>query len=298
MGVVASPRDEFTDPKHTTNSPEASNRPRPMVPRAQGAGRRYLETLGTPAAALIFLIAVWQAVTVVFAIPPYLLPGPFHMVVGAWDARDDLVAALASTFKDALLGFLFSVIVGVLLGMLLALSRTLYRGFYPYAVLLQTIPIVTIAPIIIILFGTGDIAIVTISFIIAVFPVISNATLGLTAVDHNLINLFQMYNASPWQQLIKMRLPSALPYLLAGLRISSGLAVIGTVIGEFFAGSGGSDGGLGYIIQVAQNRMLMDELYAAALLSALLGVAVFAVVGSVGYLTLHKWHESSMQREN
>jgi len=174
----------------------------------------------------------------------------------------------------------------------------MYRALYPYAVLLQTIPIITISPIIIIVFGTGDPSIVTIAFIVAVFPVISNATLGLTSVDHNLINLFQMYNATSWQQLLRLRLPFALPYILAGLRISSGLAVIGAILGEYFAGTGGTDGGLGYIIQVSMNRMLIDELVAVALLSALLGIAVFTGVGIVSYLTLHRWHESSARREN
>ena len=244
------------------------------------------------------LIAVWQASTVVFTIPPYLLPGPFHMVAGAWDARDDLAAALSHTFKDAMAGFALSVVVGIASAIALSSSTLLYRSLYPYAVLLQTIPIVTISPIIIIRWAPATLRSSSIAFIIAVFPIISNATLGLTSVDHNLINLFQMYNASRWQSLIKMRLPYALPYILAGLRISSGLAVIGAVVGEFFAGSGGADGGLGYIIQVAQNRMLMDELYAAALLSSLLGIAVFAVVGVISYLTLHNWHESAVRREN
>lgn len=269
-----------------------------VAPAPIGRTRRILVAVGPPLVALIVLIAVWQTSTVVFAIPPYLFPGPFHVVTGAWDARDALTSAVLHTFKDAMAGFVLSVVVGVASAIALSSSTLLYRSLYPYAVLLQTIPIVTISPIIIILMGTGDSSIITIAFIVAAFPIISNATMGLTSVDHNLINLFQMYNASRWQSLIKMRLPHALPYILTGLRISSGLSVIGAVVGEFFAGSGGEDGGLGYIIQVAQNRMLMDELYAAALLSSLLGIAVFALVGVISYLTLHNWHESAVQREN
>lgn len=269
-----------------------------VVPARQGRTRRYAATLAPPLVALVVFIALWQGIVVAFNIPPYLVPGPFHVVQGAWDARDDLLAALTVTFERSLIGFAISIVVGIVIAVPMALSRLMYRALYPYAVLLQTIPIVTISPIIIIIWGPGTVSIVTIAFIIAAFPIISNTTLGLTSVDHNMVNLFQMYNASSWQQLIKLRLPHALPYILAGLRISSGLSVIGAVVGEFFAGTGGTDGGLGFIIQVAQNRMLIDELFAAALLSALLGIAVFAAVGVVSYLTLHNWHESSIRREN
>lgn len=260
--------------------------------------RQYGAAIGPPLVALIIFLASWQVGVTVFNVPPYILPGPLHVAAGAWDARDTLVAGLAFTMRRALIGFVLSGVIGIISAIVLAQSRIMYRALYPYAVLLQTIPIITISPIIIIVFGTGDPSIVTIAFIVAVFPVISNATLGLTSVDHNLINLFQMYNATSWQQLLWLRLPFALPYILAGLRISSGLAVIGAILGEYFAGTGGTDGGLGYIIQVSMNRMLIDELVAVALLSALLGIAVFTGVGIVSYLTLHRWHESSARREN
>jgi len=269
-----------------------------LVPTEVGRARRYGAAIGPPVIALLVFLVLWQASVAVFNVPPYILPGPLHVASGAWDARDTLLAGLAFTMQRALIGFVLSGVIGIISAVVLAQSRIMYRALYPYAVLLQTIPIITISPIIIIVLGTGDPSIVAIAFIVAVFPVISNTTLGLTSVDHNLINLFQMYNATPWQQLLRLRLPFALPYILAGLRISSGLAVIGAILGEYFAGTGGTDGGLGYIIQVSMNRMLIDELVAVALLSALLGIAVFTAVGIVSYLTLHRWHESSVRREN
>ena len=269
---------------------------------ARPAGRRrWARASGLyvpPAIVLVILLGTWQGITVLFNVPSYILPSPVTVAEGFVTNSSELLTATYYTLRDALAGFALSIIVGVLIAMILAQSRVLERAISPYATMLQTIPIIAIAPIINLLVGANEAGVSVIAFIIAVFPIISNTTLGLTSVDHNLLNLFQMYNASRWQLLWKLRLPNSLPYLLAGVRISSGLAVIGAFVGEVFAGTGGDQGGLGYIILVAGTRMQMDVLFAAALLSAALGIAVFLAVNAVNYLILHNWHESATRREN
>jgi NitT/TauT family transport system permease protein len=163
--------------------------------------------------------------------------------------------------------------------------------------MLQTIPIVAIAPLIVIWVGAGMNAVVLIAFIISLFPIISNATAGLTSTDHNLISMFELYNASWWQRMVKLKLPYAMPYLMTGLRISSGLAVIGAIVGEFIAGIGGLRGGLGYVIISAYNRVQIPYLFAAALSSALLGIVIFVAVSVVSGRFLRHWHESAVRRE-
>ena len=263
--------------------------------------RRWARALGLyvpPAIVLVILLGTWQGITVLFNVPSYILPSPVAVAEGFVTNSSDLLTATYYTLRDALAGFALSIIVGVLVATVLAQSKILERAVSPYATMLQTIPIIAIAPIINLLIGANEAGVSLIAFIIAVFPIISNTTLGLTSVDHNLLNLFQMYNASRWQLLWKLRLPNSLPYLLAGVRISSGLAVIGAFVGEVFAGTGGEQGGLGYIILVAGNRMQMDVLFAAALLSAALGIAVFLAVNAVNFWILHNWHESATRREN
>lgn len=251
-----------------------------------------------PAAVLAILLLIWQGAILVFGIQPYILPGPLETVQGGWAARDDLGVALRATFVDSLLGLGLSIVLGLLIAMAIARFKTLERGLLPYAVVLQTIPIIGIAPLIILWIGTGDVAIIVIALIIGIFPIISSASLGLISTDHNLLNMATLYNATGWQQLIKLRLPFAVPYILAGVRISSGLAVIGAIVGEFFAGTGGAEGGLGDLIQIANRNLQTDELFAAILLSSLLGILIFVAVNLISYLWLRNWHESSARQEN
>lgn len=268
----------------------------------QTRGRRsgppkWIKTGGPPLAVLVIALVAWELVTRLFAIPFYILPGPGRVVAAALENGPSLLDSVLTTFRASMLGFGLSGITGVLIAMLLSSSKLLETSLYPYAIVLQTIPVIAIAPLIIIWIGAGFKAVVTISFIISLFPVISNTTVGLTSTDHNLRNLFTLYNASRWQTLFKLRIPYALPFLLAGLRISSGLAVIGAIVGEFIAGIGGGRGGLGYLITVAAARMEMAYLFAAALSSSVLGIVIFFVVNWVTNRTLH-WHESTGKFEN
>jgi NitT/TauT family transport system permease protein len=219
-------------------------------------------------------------------------------VVEAWtENRNTLAIALLSTFVSALIGFGLAIVVGMTTALILSQSKILERSLYPYAVLLQTIPIVAIAPLIVIWAGAGMPAVVIISFLISLFPIITNTHAGLTSTDHNLLAMFELYNATWWQRMTKLKFPAALPYIMTGLRISSGLAVIGAIVGEFIAGIGGLRGGLGYVITSAAAQIKMPYLFAAALTSSILGIVIFIIVSFVSARFLRHWHESAVRRE-
>jgi NitT/TauT family transport system permease protein len=215
------------------------------------------------------------------------------------DNHDELLTALRSTAQDAALGLGLSIVIGVLLAVIVAQSKLLDRAIFPYLTVAQTIPIFAIAPLIDYAVGGGHTAIVLVSLIIAVFPMIANTALGLNSVDNNQVNLFRMYNANRWQELIHLRLPFSIPYMLTGIRVSSGLAIIGAIVGQVLLGNGGPDGGgLGYEIQYSAHQGDYSWLLAAAVVAALLGIVVFIVLGALSNLALRNWHESAVQHEN
>ncbi len=248
---------------------------------------------------LVFVIAIaaWQIVCTAFDVPRYLLPAPGDVVTAWIENRETLMGAVISTFLSALIGFGLAIVVGMAIALLMSQSKIIERSLFPYAVLLQTIPIVAIAPLIVIWFGAGMPAVIAIAFLIALFPIITNTTAGLTSTDHNLVAMFELYNASWWQRMVKLKFPAALPYIMTGLRISSGLAVIGAIVGEFIAGIGGLRGGIGYVITQAAAQIKMPYLFAAALTSSLLGIAIFIIVSFVSARFLRHWHESAIRRE-
>lgn len=267
------------------------------TPPRVGALRRRVQTATPPIVAFLVLVGAWQAVVTALAIPRYLLPSPAEVIAAAAARPGDLWSAITTTFLAALVGLAISVVVGVTFALTLSQSKVLERSFYPYAVILQTIPIVAIAPLIVIWLGAGTPAVITVSFLISLFPMISNTTAGLSSTDHNLVNMFELYNANWWQRIVKLKLPFALPYIMTGLRISSGLAIIGAIVGEFVGGIGGQRGGLGYVLTAAAIRLDMPYLFAAAFASAMLGIAIFVVVSFVQDLALRHWHESAVARE-
>jgi NitT/TauT family transport system permease protein len=178
--------------------------------------------------------------------------------------------------------------------MVFAQWRWLRQLLYPYTILLQTVPIIAITPLIIDWVGAGTLAVMLVTFIICVAPIIANTTQGLVSVDENLINLFVMNKATPAQIMFKLRLPNALPNLFAGLRISSGISVAGGLIGELFAGSTKvGEGGLGYAITYANNQMEISYVFALVLAATVLGFSFFFIVMFLEWLALHNWHESS-----
>jgi NitT/TauT family transport system permease protein len=243
---------------------------------------------------LACLLALWQAVIWVNQLPAYMLPSPLAVLHALLARFPSLLNSLLISTEEAAGGLAASFIVGVAVAMVFAQWRWLRQLFYPYTILLQTVPIVAIAPLIINWVGAGRLAVTVVAFIICLAPIIANTTHGLISVDENLIKLFIMHNASAGQTLFKLRLPNALPNLFAGLRISAGVSVIGAIMGELFAGSTRvGEGGLGYSITYANNQMETDYLFALVLAATVLGFAFFFIVMFLEWLALHNWHESS-----
>ena len=257
----------------------------------------WLRDAAPPALVFIGFFALWQIACTFFNVPRFLLPSPYDIAEAWWENQPGLTNSLISTFLAALAGFAGAIVVGMSVALLMSQSKLIERCIFPYAVLLQTIPIVAIAPLIVIWLGAGAPAVIAISFLISLFPIITNTTAGLLSTDHNLVAMFELYNASWWQRMVKLKFPAALPYIMTGLRISSGLAVIGAIVGEFIAGIGGRGGGIGFVITEAAGRLRMPYLFAAALTSSLLGIAIFIMVSYASARFLRHWHESAVRRE-
>ncbi len=255
----------------------------------------FSQTIVPPVLAFVIGLAVWQFGVMLLDIPPYIMPTPVHVVEAGIENWTSLSTALLSTVTSSIIGFIASVVFGIGAAVLMASSKMIERGVYPYAVILQTIPVVAIAPIIVIWFGSGFNAIVIISFLIAFFPMVSNTLIGLNATDRNMKDMFHLYHSSSWQMMWKLRFPAALPYIIAGMKISCTLAVVGAIVGEYIAGVGGGAGGLGYAITVASTRLQTPYLFTLGLSAAVFGVLFFILVSTLSRLLLKSWHESEIR---
>jgi NitT/TauT family transport system permease protein len=243
-------------------------------------------------------LAAWEAAVRLNGIPHYILPGPLLIAQTLVTDWETLSASLLITLRITFAALLAAVSVGVALAIIFTQSKWLEKSLFPYAVILQVTPVVSIAPLIIIWVGDINLSLLICAWIVAFFPILSNTILGLNSADHNLINLFQLYRASRWQTLRYLRLPAALPYFLGGLKISGGLALIGAVVAEFVAGSGGSASGLAYRILESGYRLQIPRMFAALILISLTGIAIFFITSTIAYLALRHWHESAVKREN
>jgi NitT/TauT family transport system permease protein len=246
----------------------------------------------------IVMLAAWEAVVRIKGIPHYILPGPILIAQTLWNDWGTLSESLWITLRITFAALIAAITVGVSLAIIFTQSRWLEKSLFPYAVILQVTPVVSIAPLIIIWVGDINLSLLICAWIVAFFPILSNTILGLNSADHNLINLFQLYRASRWQTLRYLRLPAALPYFLGGLKISGGLALIGAVVAEFVAGTGGSASGLAYRILESGYRLQIPRMFAALLLISLSGIAIFFLTSWISYLLLRHWHESAIRREN
>ncbi|MDA3889109.1 MAG: ABC transporter permease [Allgaiera sp.] len=267
---------------------------------ARRARNRRRERLGRwlmPLIVLVVMIFLWDRICVWNNIPHYILPRPGLVAETLWVDRLILFKALLITLRTTLLALLVAVIGGVGLAVLFTQSRLFEMSFYPYAVILQVTPIVAIAPLIFIYIQSKLIGMLLCAWIVAFFPVLSNTTLGLNSADHNLRDLFSIYGATRWQKLRYLQLPSALPYFLGGLRIAGGLALIGAVVAEYVAGTGGVGSGLAFTILESSYRLNIPRVFAALILIAAMGVVIFTVLSLFSHLLLRKWHESALKRE-
>lgn len=251
--------------------------------------RKLISLVVPPLVLLALIVGVWEMAVRWFEVPAYLLPAP--SVVARTAAKDatQLLSAMRYTLIAAASGFTISLLLGSTIAMVFAQFAWLRRAGFPYAIFLQTVPIVAIAPLLIAVFGQSLRSVIIIVVVISLFPIITNVTAGLMAIDPKLHELFQVLRASRWQRLVKLQMPTAVPYLLTGARTSSGLAIVGAIVGEFFAGYGQQAYGLGFLIQANNDNLRTDKLFAAVLAAALLGILIFATINLVSQRLLKRW---------
>ena len=270
--------------------------PHPARLSARRLDRERFLRLALPIATLILGAGVWDLVVRINQVPAYVLPGPglvARTLVADWSILwNSLVVTLVTTFEGLILAF----VGGVALAILFNQSRLIEYSLYPYAVILQVTPIVAIAPLLLI-YLPQQAAVLACAWIVAFFPVLANTTLGLNSVDHNLRDLFDLYGATRGQVLLRLKLPSALPYMLGGLRIAGGLSLIGAVVAEIAAGSAGAGSGLAYRIAESGYRLNIPRMFAALLLLSVAGIVIFALLSLLSHLLLRRWHESAIAAE-
>jgi NitT/TauT family transport system permease protein len=268
----------------------------PAQPAAERRGLRVLRIL-LPIVVAAAGTAIWELVVRLNDIPPYVLPGPmavFSTLIGDWGV---LSQSLLVTLTTTLEGFVAAALGGIALALLFNLSRLVEYSLFPYAVVLQVTPVIAIAPLLLI-YLPQQTAVVVCAWIVGFFPVLSNTTLGLSSVDRNLAGLFQLYGASRMQTLLYLKLPSALPYILGGLRIAGGLSLIGAVVAEIAAGSAGAGSGLAYRIAESGYRLNIPRMFAALLLLSLAGIVIYGLLALISHLALRRWHESALGKDN
>jgi NitT/TauT family transport system permease protein len=248
--------------------------------------------------ALMFIIAIcaWELYVRIAHVPSFMLPAPSQVIgtlVQDWAVLfSSLLVTLSITFE----ALIAATVGGVVLALAFRLWRPHERAFFPFAVVMQVTPVISIAPLLLVYLSSSA-AVLVCAFLVAFFPILANTALGLASADHNLIDLFELYGASAWQQLYLLRLPSALPYFLGGLRIGGGLSLIGAIVAEIAAGSAGSGSGLAYRIVESGFRLNIPRMFAALLLISVTGILIFLFFTSLSWLLLHKWHDSMRTRE-
>ncbi len=243
--------------------------------------------IGPPLIVLAFLIGLLECLVKTGILHEFIFPAPSQIVSVFIRDRDTLFEAAQSTFYCAMVGFVLSAILGVLLAVLFSLSDFLKKAIFPYAIFFQTVPVIAIAPLLVIWFGFGQPTVIASSFIVSIFPVIASTLLGLQSTDPQLVEFFNLNSATGADLLFKLKLPSALPQIFSGLRITGGLSIVGTIVGEFIAG-----GGLGGVIDSARTQQRVDLVFAAVLISSLLGLVFIRIINYLSWLTLRRWHVS------
>ncbi len=264
---------------------------------AKAVVNRTLEYL-FPALLGVIVLALWEFLVRRYGVPVFVLPAPSAIWPAFTANFASLTESLWTTLQVTWIAFAIALVAGLALAIVFAQSRTAEMALFPYAVILQVTPVIAIAPLILIWVGYEHVerAAVIIALIVAFFPILSNATLGLRSVDPGLRDLFRLYGASRWQVLWRLQLPGALPYILAGMKISGGLALIGAVVAEFVAGSGAATG-LAWRVTEAANRLEIAKMFAALGLLSFVGIVNFYALSFLEWLLLHRWHESALEKQ-
>jgi NitT/TauT family transport system permease protein len=248
-----------------------------------------LKTIFPPLLLFLLMLVAWQTCISAFDIKKFVMPGPMAVIDTFRTSAGDFASATAVTAMAAGCGFAASLVIGSLIAVVFAESKIIRTSCYPYAILLQTVPVVAIAPIIIIWSGGGFRSVVLVSFIISLFPIITNGCTGMLAIDSDLMDLFCLHRASRWNIITKLRFPNSIPYLMTGAKISSGLAIVGAIVGDFFVGHEQEEFGLGFLILQAKAGMKMDKLFGAVICSTILGVSIFAGMSRISRTVLRRW---------
>ena len=248
-----------------------------------------------PYAIGVVVLLLWEGLVRAYEVPWYVLPGPARIAEALWRDRGDLFGSLLVTLEITAAALVAAALGGALLALLMSQSRWIERSLFPYAVAIQVTPVVAIAPLIIIWVDDTFLSLLICAWIVAFFPVLSNAMVGLNSADRNLADLFRLYGAGSWQTHRFLKLPTALPYFLAGLRISGGLALIGAVVAEFVAGTGGTATGLAFRVLEAGFRLQIPRMFAALVLLSLTGIVIFAALDWLSRRALRHWHESALE---
>ena len=263
----------------------------------QGRSSTRLLQMSLPLVTLALGVGIWEAVVRINNIPDYVLPAPslvFSTLVQDWSL---LFGSLLTTLLTTVQGFIAAAVGGIAMAMLFSRSKWLEYSLFPYAVILQVTPVIAIAPLLLI-YLPQHLAVVVCAWIVAFFPVLSNTALGLKSVDRNLAGLFALYGASRTQTLRYLKLPSALPHIMGGLRIAGGLSLIGAVVAEIAAGSAGAGSGLAYRIAESGYRLNIPRMFAALLLLSIAGIVIYVALSLASYLVLRRWHESALGKDN
>ena len=269
----------------------------PPTPEAREATRRdTVLRIALPIAVLALGVLAWDMAVRLTDTPAYKIPSPGAVFTTLRDDWPILASSLLVTLTTTFEALGLAVVGGVALAILFSQSRLVEYSLYPYAVILQVTPVIAIAPVLLI-YLEPSVAVLACAWIVAFFPVLANTTLGLNSVDHNLADLFRLYRASRWQTLRHLKLPAALPYMLGGLRIAGGLALIGAVVAEIAAGSAGAGSGLAYRIAESGYRLDIPRMFAALVLLAMTGIVIYFAMSLVSHLVLRRWHESAVARE-
>ena len=258
--------------------------------------RETFEDYFFPIGLFVLAIAGWEFAVWYNHVPPFVLPAPSRILYTLYVDWGTLFQSLLITLSITFEALISAIVGGVALALGFRLWRPLERAFFPFAVVMQVTPVISIAPLLLVYLSQST-AVLVCAFLVAFFPILSNTALGLASADHNLIDLFELYGASKWQQLTLLRLPSALPYFLGGLRIGGGLALIGAIVAEIAAGSAGSGAGLAFRIVESGFRLNIPRMFAALLLISVTGILIFLFFTGLSYLLLHRWHDSARGRE-
>lgn len=256
-------------------------------------GAQRLHAVIAPAVAVAVILICWELAVIATGVSAFLLPRPTAITGTMWQNRVMLFDATLRTATAALLGFALASAVGIIAGSFIAAIPMLRRSLYPLATILQMVPLVAVAPLLVIWLGFGLPTAIAASAVVAVFPVLASTIDGLRSVDPGLREIFALAGASPWTRWRKLDLPAAIPSIVTGLRIAAGLAVIGAVVGEFVSGYGGSQAPLGIVVMTAMREARTDLVFAAVALCAVVGFILFGVVSSVGWILVRRWHASA-----